>query len=96
MSSRDLNARAEKRHYSWYKGHMALLESRLHTALSSRDLLDTWLERDGPNTEDEVRVRRIKGWRREALVELNFIRQQIELVRWELEALEAKGLTENI
>ena len=80
----------EERHYSCYKGHMALLESRLHTVLSSLDLLDTWLE-DGPNTEDVVRVRRIKGWRCETLVELNFIRQQIELVRRELEALEAKG-----
>jgi hypothetical protein len=81
--------RAEERHYSWCKGHMALLESRLHTVLSSLALLDTWLERDESNTEDEVRVRRIKRWRREALVELEFVRQ-------ELEALEAKGSTENI
>jgi hypothetical protein len=85
----------EERQYSGLKAYMPLLESRLHTVLRSLSVLDTWLEQNASNKDDEARVRRMKRWRREALKELTFIRQQIELVSREPEALEAKGFTEN-
>jgi hypothetical protein len=85
----------EERQYSGFKSYLALLEGRRHTVLRSLSALDSWLKQNEGNTGDEARVWRIKGWRREALEELESVRKQIELVRQELQALEAKGFTEN-
>jgi hypothetical protein len=45
-------------------------EAKLKTLLRSIAVLDEWLERNEPHTDDEVRVRRIKRWREEALQQL--------------------------
>jgi len=61
------------------------LEDHTNTLLHSVCVLDNWLEQNMSNTEDELRVRRIKRWRGEALEQLNFTRLRLELVRQELE-----------
>jgi hypothetical protein len=45
-------------------------EAKLKTLLRSIAVLDEWLERNEPHTDDEGRVRRIKRWREEALQQL--------------------------
>jgi hypothetical protein len=40
------------------------------TLVRSLSVLDEWLERNEGRTDDEVRVRRIKRWREEALEQL--------------------------
>jgi hypothetical protein len=47
-----------------------LEDSRVKTLARSLSVLDEWLEQNEGRLEDEVRVRRIKGWRVEALKEL--------------------------
>jgi hypothetical protein len=54
------------------------LEDRRNTLLSSVSVLDNWLEQNESNTQDELRVRRIKRWRGEALEQLTFTRQVLE------------------
>ena len=43
---------------------------RVKTLVRSLSVLDEWLERNEGRTDDEVRVRRIKRWREEALEQL--------------------------
>jgi hypothetical protein len=45
-------------------------EARVRTLLRSVAVLDEWLEENEGRSEDEVRVRRIKRWREEALEQL--------------------------
>jgi hypothetical protein len=45
-------------------------EARVRTFLRSVAMLDGWLEQNEGRSEDEVRVRRIKRWREEALEQL--------------------------
>ena len=44
--------------------------SRVKTLVRSLSVLDEWLEQNEGRTDDEVRVRRIRGWREEALEQL--------------------------
>jgi hypothetical protein len=48
-------------------------EAKLKTLLRSIAVLDEWLERNEPHTDDEVRVRRMKRWRGEALQQLGLL-----------------------
>jgi hypothetical protein len=45
-------------------------EAKLKTLLRSVGVLDEWLEDNEGRSEDEVRLRRIKRWREEALEQL--------------------------
>jgi hypothetical protein len=45
-------------------------EARIKTLLRSIAVLDGWLEENEGRLEDEVRVRRMKRWRAEALEQL--------------------------
>jgi hypothetical protein len=45
-------------------------EAKLKTLLRSVGVLDEWLEANEGRSEDEVRLRRIKRWREEALEQL--------------------------
>ena len=45
-------------------------EAKVKTLLRSVGVLDEWLEDNEGRSEDEVRVRRIKRWREEALEQL--------------------------
>jgi len=45
-------------------------ESRVKTLLRSIFVLDKWLEDNNGKLEDEVRLRRVKHWRAEALQQL--------------------------
>jgi len=45
-------------------------ESRVKILLHSVSVLDKWLEDNEGQLEDEVRVQRIKHWRKEALEQL--------------------------
>jgi hypothetical protein len=51
---------------------------RVKSLMRSLYVLDKWLEDNGGQIEDEVRLRRVKHWREEALqqlrLELNFTR----------------------
>jgi hypothetical protein len=51
-------------------------EAKVKTLLRSVGVLDEWLEDNEGRSEDEVRVRRIKRWREEALEQL-----RLELMR---------------
>jgi hypothetical protein len=53
-------------------------ESRVKTLLRSLLVLDKWLEDNDGKLEDEVRVQRVKHWRREVLEQL---RLQLNLSR---------------
>jgi len=44
--------------------------AKVRTLLRSVDVLDGWLEDNEGSLEDEVRVRRVKRWRAEALRQL--------------------------
>ena len=48
-------------------------ERRAKTLVRSLAVLDEWLERNEGRTDDEARVRRIKGWREEALEQLSLL-----------------------
>jgi hypothetical protein len=43
---------------------------RAKTLVRSLSVLDEWLERNEGRTDDEARLRRIRGWREEALEQL--------------------------
>ena len=45
-------------------------DRRVKTLVRSLSMLDEWLEQNEGLTEDEVRIRRIRGWREEALQQL--------------------------
>jgi hypothetical protein len=45
-------------------------EAKVKTLLRSVGVLDEWLEDNEGHSEDEVRLRRIKRWREEALEQL--------------------------
>ena len=45
-------------------------ERRVKTLARSLSVLDEWLERNEGRTDDEARVRRVRGWREEALDQL--------------------------
>jgi hypothetical protein len=45
-------------------------EAKLKTLLRSVGVLDEWIEDNEGRSEDEVRLRRIKRWREEALEQL--------------------------
>ncbi len=45
-------------------------EAKVKTLLRSVGVLDEWLEDNEGRSEDEVRLRRIKRWREEALEQL--------------------------
>jgi hypothetical protein len=45
-------------------------EAKLEGLLRSLGVLDEWLEENEGSSEDEVRLRRIKRWREEALEQL--------------------------
>lgn len=47
-------------------------EYRLKSLVRSLFVLDVWIEKNEEHTDDEVRIRRIKRWREEALEELRF------------------------
>jgi hypothetical protein len=47
-----------------------LEDRRVKTLVRSLSVLDEWLEQNEGRTNDEVRVRRIKGWREEVLEQL--------------------------
>ena len=47
-----------------------LEDRRVKTLVGSLSVLDEWLEHNEGRTNDEVRVRRIKGWREEVLEQL--------------------------
>jgi len=47
-----------------------LEERRVKTLLRSIFVLDEWLEDNDGQLEDEVRIRRVKHWREEALEQL--------------------------
>jgi hypothetical protein len=43
---------------------------RVKSLARSLSVLDEWLERNEGHTDDEARVRRVRGWREEALDQL--------------------------
>ena len=47
--------------------------TRVKTLVRSLSVLDEWLEQNEGRTDDEVRVRRIRGWREEALEQLGLL-----------------------
>jgi hypothetical protein len=47
-----------------------LEESRVKTLMRSLFVLDEWLEDNNGKLKDEVRLRRVKHWREEALQQL--------------------------
>ena len=47
-----------------------LEERRVKTLVRSLNVLDEWLEQNERHTDDEVRLRRMKRWRAEALEQL--------------------------
>jgi hypothetical protein len=47
------------------------LDDPVETLLNSLSVLDHWLEKNGSQLKDEVRVRRIKHWKRGVLEQLN-------------------------
>ena len=49
-------------------------EDRVNTLLRSITVLDEWLEDNQGRLEDEVRVRRVKRWRAEAMWQLDLSR----------------------
>ena len=49
-------------------------EDRVNTLLRSITVLDEWLEDNQGRLEDEVRVRRVKRWRAEAMWQLDLAR----------------------
>jgi hypothetical protein len=53
-------------------------ESRVKTLLHSGSVLDKWLEDNEGKLEDEVRIQRVKHWRKEALEQL---RRKLNLSR---------------
>jgi hypothetical protein len=53
-------------------GGSHLEERRTKTLVRSLFVLDQWIEKNEEHTDDEVRIRRIKRWREEALEELRF------------------------
>jgi hypothetical protein len=48
-------------------------ERRAKTLARSVSVLDEWLDKNEGRTEDEARVRRMKGWREEALEQLELL-----------------------
>ena len=46
------------------------------TLARSLSVLDGWLEENEGRTDDEARVRRIRGWREEALQQLRLLLQE--------------------
>ena len=51
-------------------------ENRVKTLERSLYVLDEWLEKNEEHTDDEARVRRIKGWREEALQQLRLLLEE--------------------
>jgi hypothetical protein len=51
------------------------LEHRVVTLMSSLSVLDNWLDDNTGRVKDEVRVQRIRHWRREVLEQLEAIRE---------------------
>lgn len=49
---------------------------RVKTLVRSLSVLDEWLEQNEGRTDDEVRVRRIWGWREEALEQLGLLLEE--------------------
>jgi hypothetical protein len=51
-------------------------DRRVKTLVHSLSVLDEWLEQNEGRTDDEVRVRRIRGWREEALKQLGLLLEE--------------------
>jgi hypothetical protein len=51
-------------------------DERVKTLVRSLSVLDEWLEQNEGPTDDEVRVRRIRGWREEALQQLQLLLEE--------------------
>jgi hypothetical protein len=50
-------------------------DKRVKTLLRSLSVLDEWLDKNEGRIDDEARVRRIKGWREEALHQLGLLQE---------------------
>jgi hypothetical protein len=51
-------------------------EGRVKTLVRSLSVLDEWLDKNEGHADDEVRVRRIRGWREEALEQLELLLEE--------------------
>jgi len=51
--------------------HRHPAQRRVKTLVRSLSVLNEWLDKNEGHTDDEVRVRRVKRWREEALEELD-------------------------